>query len=362
MNLLSMKSRLIALIIFGFCTNLNLSAQNVKSQSEQIKSLQLGKYIAVDVIKLKNGSYDHAPLKLENELIEVLPEPNFSEHKYFKMVIASQEKFYLPDNMAFPMTYAQLAYEGNEKLQKAVGYVPREIRKGSTNRVFVHDGVIFDLSTGFDEDSKESYQPYRLYVHESVLKENPKDDKPKKKLSLKERMMKKMAGKNSEVAKTITINNYLNGKEAVKKAIEYLEKAVAQKKEVYPKWIINSTNKTRLDLIEERRELMFAAMKKYNEDLMDTPEWRRIVENNRRAEAAGRANNVTIQNNTGRDIYIYSEGSMNGTRVNAGSSSTFDCGTSQYYAFDGNSGTRGGNAGPQAYSAGSGCGSTVTVQ
>ena len=94
---------------------------------------------------------------------------------------------------------------------------------------------------------------------------------------------------------------------------------------------------------------------------MDTPEWRRIQENNRRADAAAAKNNVTIKNETGREIYIYESGSMNGSRINAGSSSTFRCSASYYYAFDGNSGSRVGNAGPLAYSANSSCGGSVTV-
>ncbi|MFP2995148.1 hypothetical protein ABN763_04525 [Spongiivirga sp. MCCC 1A20706] len=354
------------------CAFFTIRAQEIINQTEQLKSLKTGKYIAFDVKKNKNGNYEYGDLKGEHELLSVQTEPNFPEHKYFEMKIYGTDENFIPDNMAFPVTYAKLFYEGNDKLKKQVGYVPREIRPGSTNRVCVVDGVVFDLSTKFKEDNAETHIPYRLYVHESFgndFKETDKksaDKKKKKKLSLKERMeqamMKKLANKNPEMKGIFNAVQKLKAMDAVGVVQNYLKDAVAKQKEVEPKWKQNANNAQRVKLVEERRELMFAAMKKYNDDLMDTPEWRRIQENNRLANAAAAKNNVTLKNDTGRDIYIYESGSMNGSRLNAGSSGSFRCSTSYYYAFDGNSGSRVGNAGPLAYSANSSCGGTVTVR
>jgi hypothetical protein len=347
---------------------LKANAQDLKSQSEQINSLRTGKYIAFDVKQNKQGNYNYIDLKGEHELLSVNPEPNFSEHNYFEMKIYGTDYNFIPDNMAFPVTYARLYYEGNDKLKKQVGYVPREIRKGSTNRVCIVDGIVFDLSTDFDEKNPETFVPYRLYVHVDFGKDfKPSDEKKKKKkLSLKERMeqsmMKKLAKSKPELQATYNVLQKLDAMDAANLVQEYLKAAIAKQEEVEPKWLQNANNSKRLELVEERRELMLKAMKKYNEDLMDTPEWRRIQENNRLANAAAAKNNVTIKNETGKDIYLYAEGSMNGSRLNAGSLGSFSCSTTYYYAYNGNSGTRGGNAGPLAYRANSSCGGTVSVK
>ncbi len=368
-----MKSKTFKTTLFSCLTllavNIESHSQEVVNQTEQLKTLRTGKYIAFDVKKNNNGNYEYHDLKGEHELLEIHQEPNFPEHKYFEMKIYGDDYNFIPDNMAFPVTYARLSYEGNDKLKKQVGFVPREIRPGSTNRVCIVDGVIFDLSTSFKEDDTETYVPYRLYVHENFGEDFKEGDKKesgkKKKLSLKERMeqamVKKIANKDPEMKARYNSMQKLMAMDAAGLVQRYLINAVAQQKSAEPKWQQDPLNTQRVQLVEERRELMFAAMKKYNEDLMDTPEWRRIQENNRRANAALAANNVTVKNATGRDIYLYEEGSMNGTRINAGSSGSFSCSSSYYYAFDGNSGTRGGNAGPLAYSANSSCGGAVTV-
>ena len=364
------NTTLVFTLLFTFLAK-TLSAQEVINQTEQLKSLKTGKYIAFDVKQNKNGNYDYIDLKGEHELMEIHAEPNFSEHKYFLMKIYGTDSNFIPDNMAFPITYAKLFYEGNDKLKKQVGYVPREIRPGSTNRVCVVDGIVFDLSTDFKEDDPETYLPYRLYIHESYGEDFNEGDKKegakkKKKLSLKERMeqamMKKMVNKNPEMKAIYNCIQKLQSVDADNLVQNYLTAAVAQQQALEPKWKQNANNAKRLELVEERRELMFAAMKKYNEDLMDTPEWRRIQENNAYWEKQAKENDVTIKNETGRDIYLYESGSMNGSRINSGSSGRFSCKTTYYYAFDGNSGSRVGNAGPLAYSASSSCGGTVSIK
>ncbi len=342
------------------------TAQDVINQSEQINSLKTGKYIAFDVKKNKNGNYNYIDLKGEHELMAVNPEPNFSEHNYFEMKIYGDDYNFIPDNMAFPVTYARLFYEGNAKLKKQVGYVPRKIRPGSTNRICVIDGIIFDLGTDFDPNQPETFKPYRLYVHENFGKDFKASDnkKKKKKLSLKERMeqsmMKKLAKSNGLQGVYNSIQK-LDAMDAVKLVQDYLKIAIAKQQAVEPKWKSISSNAKRLQLVEARRELMNIAIKKYNDDLMDTPEWRRIQENNRLAASAAAKNNVTLKNDTGREIYIYAAGSMNGSRLNNGASNTFSCSTTYYYAFSSDAGSRHDNAGPLAYSANSGCGSIVSI-
>lgn len=339
-------------------------AQSVKSQTEHIKSLKLGKYISYEVKKKKDSDgFFYAPFSLEMELLEVNRENSFPEHTYLVFDDeSSYNKSYMPDNMAFPATLAQVGYLGNEKLQKAVGYVADEIRTGSTQRIVVIDGVIFNITTKFTEDGTQTIKPFTVYVHESFKDdgEEKKDDGKKKKQSFKEKMKMLKAAANGNLSDKA--GNKLSKMDAVGMLRNYLTKAVAEQKKTYSTWSKVPSNATRIKLLEEKKELMYAAINKYNDDLKDTDEWRRIQENNRFWEANEKANVVTIKNSTGRDVWLYEENSMNGTVIRVNSSGKFDCKTTYYYTFDGNSGTRGGNVGSQAYASSSSCGGTVSIK
>jgi hypothetical protein len=67
---------------------------------------------------------------------------------------------------------------------------------------------------------------------------------------------------------------------------------------------------------------------------------------------------VTINNKTEKDIYVYQEGSRNSSTIRTNSSGKFDCDHNYTYKFDPNSSGQG----SQCYSANSACGSSVTVK
>lgn len=334
-----------------------VNGQVVTNQTEQIKLLPTGKYLTYDVKDQGNGKYYWYPVKLNAELASVEQEKNFIEHKYLNFKVGNsmhdKPRPYLPDNMGFPITLAKVYYAGNEKLQKKVGYVPDDIRKGRTNRVVVLDGIIFDLSTDFDPDKPETFKPYRLYVHESYGKENKSKDggKKKKKKSLFKKLssIASIAGSAAE--------KKLNETNRVERVVNYLKKAVAKQNEVYPKWKNQPKNKTRLKNLELKKKLMDKGINDYNEAYKKSDEWKRIQENNKRANAAARKNNTTIQNNTGKDIYVYEEGSYNGTRIGNGNSKSFGCSSTYYYSFSGN-----GKWSSGSKISGTSCGSTATVR
>ncbi len=339
-------------------------AQMVKNQTEQIKSLKPGKYISYEVQESKDGSgFVYEPFSLTMELVEVNPEKNFTEHKYlvFNDGDGSDKLTYLPVNMAFPVTLARIGYEGNEKLQKKVGYVPVEISERSTQKIVVIDGIIYNITNDFNENETESIRPFSVYIHEDYGKASGEgEEKKKKKKSLKEKMKMLKAAANGQFSDKG--GRMLRDIDAVGTLRDYLTKAVAQQKKIYPQWSKESNNAERIKLLEERRELMYAAMRKYNEDLMDTPEWRRIQENNAFWEKHDKASSVTIENKTGRDIWLYEKDSNNGTVIRANSSGKFDCKSTYYYCGDGNSGTSNGTVGPLGYSANSSCGGSVKIQ
>lgn len=340
-----------------------ITAQNVEDQSKQINTLQPGNYRSVKLIKDKKDGYNYDLYPETLVLKEVNQDPNFVEHKYFVIEEDGQDYNYVVNNYAFPVTFGKEYFMGNKKHQEQLGKIPREFSDGRTVHVAVIDGMIFDFNWKFRKDDPSTHVPYRILVHESFLKEEEGDGKKKKKkLSLKEKMMRKIAGSNPEMKTVLRVNDKLREMDAANIAQQYIKNALAMQKQVEPAWNSKPYNKKRVEALESNREMMYKAINKYNADMMDTPEWRAIQENNRRAEAAGKANNVTVKNQTGSDIYLYAEGSMNGTRINANSSGTFDCKINYYYAFDGNSGSRDGNAGQMAFSSNSSCGSNVVIK
>lgn len=102
-------------------------------------------------------------------------------------------------------------------------------------------------------------------------------------------------------------------------------------------------------------------IKRYNDSIRATPAHKRLKAHQARMKQMDNNNakkTVTINNRTGKDIYIYKEGFRNGTRINSNSSTKVDCSFNYTYKFDSNSG----GSGSMCYSANSGCGRSVFVK
>ncbi len=118
------------------------------------------------------------------------------------------------------------------------------------------------------------------------------------------------------------------------------------------------------DAAKAKRDAEWAEAKRYNDSIKATPEHQDLERRKRQNEAnyqsrnGGTQGKVTIYNKTGKDIYIYQDGSRNGTRINVNSSTKVDCSSNYTYKFDSNSG----GSGSSCYSANSGCGRSVTVK
>lgn len=354
-----MKNLVITFLILFTLSSVN--SQEVKNQTEHIKSLKIGKYLFYYIDKdKKTGKYSYRKGSGSTELSQVFREKNFPEHTYLEFNGgAGAGTRYLPDNMAFPITLASIYYEGNPKMQKEIGYVPYEIRPGRTNRRVVHNGIIYNYFSDFYYDDPKTYVPSSLYVHESYGKENEKK-KPKKKKKKKKSFFGQLASLGDP--KTYASLEHYSQKELRKqnpaeKVVEYLKKAVPKQKQEYKKWISKPVNKSRINNLEERRELIYKAMNNYNEALKQTPEWKRIQENNKFWEKHEAKNNTTIQNNTGKDIYIYEEGSRNGDRLFNDGSRSYKCNNTYYYSFSGNASWR-----EAKRISGTNCGATATVR
>ena len=117
-----------------------------------------------------------------------------------------------------------------------------------------------------------------------------------------------------------------------------------------------------------KRDAEWAEAKRYNDSIKATPEHQDLERRKRQNEANYQAsktkNKVTLRNNSGSDIYVGTSGSKNpGTRISAGGIASWSCDRDAYFQIITKSG--GSNAysstSRKAYSANSGCGSTLNI-
>ncbi|MDO6598419.1 hypothetical protein Q4512_15985 [Oceanihabitans sp. 2_MG-2023] len=124
---------------------------------------------------------------------------------------------------------------------------------------------------------------------------------------------------------------------------------------------LTTKDKMEIAKIRRAREAGDEEIKRYNDSIKATPEYAKLKTHQARMEQMDNNNArnlITINNKTGRDIYIYQNGSRNGTRINANSSTKVTCNSNYTYKFDSNSG----GTGTAFYSANANCGSSVSVR
>ncbi|WP_438422716.1 hypothetical protein [Aquimarina macrocephali] len=334
------KITLLGLCILFFSHSLKAQGE-IKHQTQELESIQLGNYTAYLTQQSSSGDYEGG---LDVLLYKIT---NFKEytvqpgvHKEVYMIHGGdpdrpddhKETMFLPDNEAFPITYVQKVYEGSPAMQKEIGYSPRINRLSDGNRIVFIDGKIFMIEDWVDKDN------YKL---EAVL----------------EFQAKKMGGlkKMKEVMKS---PKKMKAMQPHKMLQEYLDNAYNKQQEVYAQWIKNPKNAALIENIDQIREFIIGAINKQRDDWYNSAEYKRIKERNASARQSNLESEVTISNNTGKDIYIYAEGSSNGSRVSANGRGTFNCKKNQYYSFSGNSSASNGTL---IVGANQSCGTTVNV-
>ena len=129
-----------------------------------------------------------------------------------------------------------------------------------------------------------------------------------------------------------------------------------------------SKDKTDIAKIKRAREAGDEEIKRYNDSIKATPEYkdlqRRKKQNEANYQASKSKNTVTLRNNSSSEIYVGTDGSDNpGTRVSAGGTASWDCGRDAYLQIITKSG--GSNAysstKTKVYRSNSGCGSTINI-
>ncbi|UNY99025.1 hypothetical protein MQE36_01430 [Zhouia spongiae] len=231
---------------------------------------------------------------------------------------------------------------------------PISIKHGYTKEGYmVIDDLLFRLKKIYDGSfpSMENVTAVYVLVKDRAAVESPKNKK-KKKGSLLSRMKAKL---NS----TGTTNNptykYLTSLNLDKKFNDYI--AAMKLKQAAP---LTAKDKAKIADIKKAKTMGEEEIKRYNDSIRATPEYKKLKEHQARMKAMDEENageTVTIINRTGRDIYIFKEGSSNASRVTNSSSLKVSCSYNYYYNYDPNSSNK-----SFCYSANSGCSGSITVK
>ncbi len=337
----------IVLVLGVFFTQM-LLGQDVKNQSDIIRSsFSPGKYTVV------SSFYETKEMIIDDILLDK-NQPN----EHFEVIFqqfpneSTKKDQYFPDNIAFPATYIESAYEGDEKDQKEIGYVIRKGRPAGKKRMVFLNEYIFLLDSW---ENKDSYSLNTVLKLEGTKEEN--DSKKKKKKGGFGSFLNKI-----KEAKVKQKNGGNDTREKLKKEIlqPYLDKAFEKQKTYYAQWIKNPDHAKLEQYLKDLEKLMDLSIRNQNEKIKNSPEYKRMKAMH--AYLDGKAANeskgqVTIYNKTGKDIYLFEEGSGNSSRITPNSRISVNCSKNYYYNFNPNS-----SYNTQCYSANGACGSSVTVQ
>jgi hypothetical protein len=335
-------SALIALI-----TLCGSQAQEVKSQSEIIRNnVSKGEYKIVadlyrshyDVVDISDISF-HKDQPNEHFVVSIRKYPNHSDEKKSKSAYT-----YFPDDMAFPATYISSYYVGNDKLKEQVGYVVENKHVGDDRIVFVDD-YLFMLQKW---KSKDQYEIRWVTKAPKVAGPKTEGEKPAKKK--KGGFFKQLKAQMNRASAGIDID-------AIKAEIlqPYLDVATKKQETFYASWIKKPENARTKKYIDDKRAMMKKAIKQYNDDIFNSPEYQRMLAYQKWID---NSINMTVKNNKGTTVWVGSSATaFITTEIAAGASATQTCTGDLYYYYSDSKGSQG----TKFYSADSACGSSVTI-
>ena len=348
----------LAIALFAF----KGTSDDVKSQSEILKGMDVNQeYVTYKPHKKEDGSYSFSREDYSNKIVELLPESNLPNKHFIamlKMNYYDDASSYMPTNMAFPITYSANYYEGSPKSKEMIGDFPTKIRTGgNASRIVFLDGFIYELTEYY---SPEKYWVWSVSVPKGYASEGEEgagedEGKKKKKLSFKDKLknLKDMAVSGGDAT-----SKKLVEEDVIGKLEAYMKAGAIKQKKVYAEWEKSVEGSNYIKTIAERRDAYSKFVKSHNAAYWDSPEGRAIAARMKDEHKNGGKDKVTIDNETGKDIFVYEEGSRNGSVIRVNSSNTFDCSKS-YYVGSGSSVNGGGY---KVVSANGSCGQTVEVQ
>ncbi|WKK87065.2 hypothetical protein QYS48_09725 [Marivirga arenosa] len=353
-------SMITLITIFSF--QLRGIAQEILSQSEEIRNMKIGEYNVYRVILQENGSATFESFDYVDAITEKKPEKNFpNEHFQVLGKLQNSSASFLPDNWAFPATYIQKGYEGNKQMQEDFGYIPQKIHKNDNHeeRVVYLNGWIFNLS---DWKNKDDYTLWTISIPKLSNEEREAlKEKQKAEENINDKKKKGLKGKLLALQESAMSPEYraLHNANALKMLQDYLDAAFAKQEKEYAAWIKNPGNAKFVENVELIRETMIKFYKKDKEEYYNSEEYRRIKANNEAADQARANSTVTLKNESGGTICVTTGGSSK--TIGPGGSSSFQCSKDIYYGqMNGN--TCSTTKGSLIVSANQSCGDTITVQ
>ena len=316
----------------------------VKSQTEAVQAFSPGEYVAYTMKRNTfNGKYLGELDAYLWEFEGTKPDPTYEGHGLVVdfydgvtdgEIAKGKEKYltrFIPDDPAFPIYFHSTSYLGNQEMQDRIGLVPK-VEGNLASRLVFHEGLIYVI-----DDWKGPEEFYVRYVLEQIeLPKNP-IKRAKFGLDLKKRL--------EEMDPQGTME-------------AYFREAVPAQERAYATWIAQPANKAIVAEADRKREQMNDEFKKDREEYFSSEEYARVKENNRIADNAAAASHVTVENTGSSEVYIYEEGSRNGSRLSAGSSGTFSCKKALYVAPGASSDVNGGG---RQFTSGGDCGSRISV-
>ena len=237
----------------------------------------------------------------------------------------------------------------------------KHTHKRGMNGYMVIDDLIFDISYIPNEGLPKVENISAIYVLVKDRTEAKEDSGKKKKK--KGGFLAKMKAKLEATGQSETYK-YIQTVNIDKKFNDYV--AAMKAKQATPK---TTKDKTDIAKIKRTREAGDEEIKRYNDSIKATPEYkdlqRRIKQNEANYQASELKNTVTLRNTSNHEIYVGRAGSSNpGTRISAGGTARWNCDTDAYLQKITKSG--GSNAydstDVQVYRKNSGCGNTVNVK
>ena len=232
---------------------------------------------------------------------------------------------------------------------------PMSIKHGFTKEGYVViDDLVFVLSKIYDGSDPSMENVTSVYVLKKDRKATTEAPK-KKKGGFFARMKDKIqSARNSSVSSSPTYK-YLTSLNLDKKFNDYV--AAMKKKQAIP---LTAKDKAKIAAIKKAKKMDADEIKRYNDSVKATPEYKRLKEYQAFVASIDEEKAltiVTIINRTGKDIYVFEEGSRNGSRVGHANSIKVSCVKNYYYNFNPNSSNK-----SHCYSANSGCNASITIK
>lgn len=221
----------------------------------------------------------------------------------------------------------------------------------------VIDDLLFRLNKIYDGSFPSMENVASVYVLEKDRKATTTTKAPKKKKGgFLSRMKAKIKSAKTSSAASNPTYKYLTSLNLDKKFNDYI--AAMKLKQATP---LTAKDNAKIADIKRAKAMGEQEIKRYNDSIRATPEYKKLKEHQARMKAMDEGNaltTVTFINRTGKDIYVFKAGSKNSTTIRANSSSKFNCSYSYSYKFNPNSG----GSGLQLYNANSGCERSVIVK